>query len=125
MSIYGSNHEKGIINVSYRMDSAIAADCHCASAERVDSSSVLEAKVSLVFKSSPCGESLLRLILRWGPARGFSKLKRHFPNYVTVFQVLGKLSTGSPHLSSPGDHCQPDNPLPCKLESLCNDATVP
>ena len=46
MSIYGSNHEQRTINVSYRMDSAIAPDRHSASAERVDSSSVLVAKVS-------------------------------------------------------------------------------
>ena len=45
MSIYGSNHEQRI-NVSYCMDSAIALDSHSASAERVDSSSVLVAKVS-------------------------------------------------------------------------------
>ena len=35
-----------IINVSYRMDSATAPDRHSASAERVDTSSVLVAKVS-------------------------------------------------------------------------------
>ena len=35
-----------ITNVSYRMDSAIAADRHSAAAERVGSSSVLVAKVS-------------------------------------------------------------------------------
>ena len=35
-----------IINVSYRMDSAIAPDRHSAAAERVDSSFVLVAKVS-------------------------------------------------------------------------------
>ena len=35
-----------IINVSYRMDSTIAPDRHSASAERVDSSPVLVAKVS-------------------------------------------------------------------------------
>ena len=45
MSINGSNHEQRI-NVSYCMDSAIAPDRHSASAERVDSSSVLVAKVS-------------------------------------------------------------------------------
>ena len=48
MSIYGSNHEQRIINVSYRMVSAIAPDRHFASAERVDSSSALVAKVSIV-----------------------------------------------------------------------------
>ena len=41
--IYGSNHEQRMINVSYRMDSAIAPDRHSAAAECVDSdtSSVL------------------------------------------------------------------------------------
>ena len=45
-SIHGSNHEQRIIEASYRMDSAIAPDRHSASAERVDSPSVLVAKVS-------------------------------------------------------------------------------
>ena len=47
MSIYGSNHEQRIINVSYCMDSAIAPDRHSASAERVDSSSVLVANLKV------------------------------------------------------------------------------
>ena len=35
MSIYGSNHEQRIINVSYCMDSAIAPDRHSASARHL------------------------------------------------------------------------------------------
>ena len=45
VSIYGFGSRAEIINVSYRMDPTIAPDRHSASAERVDLSSVLVAKV--------------------------------------------------------------------------------